>query len=208
MLRQASSALRTARIPLLGLPSGSAHPRINPRAHLNLQLASRWVSTRKPRQPSNSKPPSQLSEALHPRRAFATTPSRLARNTYNRFNSSHSARPSIFHTLLSRSKPHHFVLIGLGISGIYLYNTEVVEMTGRRRFNCVSHEAELKMGMQSYREVLAQSQGRILPDNHPVAQMVNRVLQRLIPQAPIEGADWRVHVILDDENANAFVLPG
>lgn len=64
------------------------------------------------------------------------------------------------------------------------------------------------MGEQSYREVLAQSQGRVLPDNHPLAQMVNRVLQRLIPQAPIEGADWRVHVIVDDGNANAFVLPG
>jgi hypothetical protein len=48
----------------------------------------------------------------------------------------------------------------------------------------------------------------VLPDNHPLAQMVNRVLQRLIPQAPIEGADWRVHVIVDDGNANAFVLPG
>lgn len=81
-------------------------------------------------------------------------------------------------------------------------------MTGRRRFNCVSHAAELKMGEQSYREVLAQSRGRVLPDNHPLAQMVNRVLQRLIPQVEIVGADWRVHVIVDDGNANAFVLPG
>ncbi|OKO91608.1 Mitochondrial metalloendopeptidase OMA1 [Penicillium subrubescens] len=81
-------------------------------------------------------------------------------------------------------------------------------MTGRRRFNCVSHAAELKMGEQSYREVLAQSKGRVLPDNHPLAQMVNRVLQRLIPQVDIVGADWRVHVIVDDGNANAFVLPG
>lgn len=64
------------------------------------------------------------------------------------------------------------------------------------------------MGEQSYREVLAQSRGRVLPDNHPLAQMVNRVLQRLIPQVEIEGADWRVHVIVDDGNANAFVLPG
>ncbi|KAJ5364514.1 T-complex protein 1 subunit theta [Penicillium cataractarum] len=160
--------------------------------------------------PSISK--TQSPNPIHPLpyRPFTTSHPHRARNTYNRFNSSSSSSPrqSLFHTLITRSKPHHFVLIGLGLSGVYFYNTEVVEMTGRRRFNCVSHAAELKMGAQSYREVLAQSQGRVLPDNHPLAQMVNRVLQRLIPQAPIEGADWRVHVIVDDGNANAFVLPG
>jgi len=37
---------------------------------------------------------------------------------------------------------------------------------------------------------------------------VDRVLQRLIPLAPIEGADWKVHVIADPNMKNAFVLPG
>ncbi|RMJ21701.1 mitochondrial inner membrane [Aspergillus sp. HF37] len=64
------------------------------------------------------------------------------------------------------------------------------------------------MGRQQYDQVLASSRGRILPDNHPIARSVNRVLGRLIPEAPIEGADWRVHVINDDSMANAFVLPG
>ncbi|KAJ5477314.1 T-complex protein 1 subunit theta [Penicillium diatomitis] len=208
MLRQAFASLCTAQASPPSLVSASHHLRIRPRiSHLAPQVASRWTSTRSPLPSTRSLPNYSLYKALPYRRNFATSFPRQARNTYNRFNPS-SARPSVFYTLISRSRPHHFVLIGLGISGVYLYNTEVVEMTGRRRFNCVSHEAELKMGMQSYREVLAQSQGRILPDNHPVAQMVNRVLQRLIPQAPIEGADWRVHVIVDDSNANAFVLPG
>lgn len=63
------------------------------------------------------------------------------------------------------------------------------------------------MGRESYREVLNSERGKILPDHHPLTQMVDRVLQRLIPQAPIEGANWKVHVI-KDRTANAFVLPG
>ncbi|KAL4922344.1 TCP-1/cpn60 chaperonin family-domain-containing protein [Aspergillus aurantiobrunneus] len=81
-------------------------------------------------------------------------------------------------------------------------------MTGRRRFNCVSHQQELKMGAQSYHEVLREYQGRILRQSHPLSVMVNRVLQRLIPLAPIYGANWEVHVIQDDNMVNAFVLPG
>ncbi|OOO09798.1 peptidase M48 Ste24p [Aspergillus oryzae] len=81
-------------------------------------------------------------------------------------------------------------------------------MTGRRRFNCVSAQRELEMGRQSYQEVLNENRGRILPEYHPLTMQVNRVLQRLIPQAPIEGADWKVHVIKDDNMLNAFVLPG
>lgn len=82
------------------------------------------------------------------------------------------------------------------------------QMTGRRRFNCVSYQTELKMGAQNYREILKSTRGRVLPENHPLSQMVGRVMQRLIPLAPIEGADWKVHVIKDDGMVNAFVLPG
>ncbi|KAF3394058.1 putative T-complex protein 1 subunit theta [Penicillium rolfsii] len=208
MLRQPLLALRTAHPPIATLPHQALRPRtLFPRAfHTTPEPCPRWFPTRSP---SLSPLVSHFQIPIKPlpHRPFSTSAPHSARYTYNRFNSS-SSRPSLFHTLIYRSKPHHFVLIGLGLSGVYLYNTEVVEMTGRRRFNCVSHAAELKMGEQSYREVLAQSRGRVLPDNHPLAQMVNRVLQRLIPQVDIVGADWRVHVIVDDGNANAFVLPG
>ena len=50
--------------------------------------------------------------------------------------------------------------------------------------------------------------GKILPHNHPLTRMVDGVLQQLIPQVAIEGADWKVHVIQDDGMVNAFVLPG
>lgn len=82
------------------------------------------------------------------------------------------------------------------------------QMTGRRRFNCVSRQWELNSGIQTYHEILRTERGKILPDNHPLTIMVNRVLDRLIPMAPIEGASWKVHVIHDDSMVNAFVLPG
>lgn len=64
------------------------------------------------------------------------------------------------------------------------------------------------MGEESYREVLIAERGKVLPHNHPLTRMVDGVLQRLVPQVPIEGADWKVHVIKDDSMLNAFVLPG
>ena len=81
-------------------------------------------------------------------------------------------------------------------------------MTGRRRFNILSPEHELWIGRESYKEVLNSSRGRILPEHHPTTAMVRRVLNKLIPLAPIQGANWEVHVIKDDEMMNAFVLPG
>lgn len=81
-------------------------------------------------------------------------------------------------------------------------------MTGRKRFNVISHERELQTGEESYREILSEVQGHILPENHPITRSVNSVLQRLIPQVSIEGADWKVHVIDDASTKNAFVLPG
>ncbi|BDD58036.1 hypothetical protein MAP00_003348 [Monascus purpureus] len=115
---------------------------------------------------------------------------------------------SMFARMLKAAQPHHFVIIGLGLGGIYIYNTDTVEMTGRRRFNCVSRQWELNSGIQTYHEILRTERGKILPDNHPLTIMVNRVLDRLIPMAPIEGASWKVHVIHDDSMVNAFVLPG
>ncbi|XHG01058.1 hypothetical protein AWENTII_004461 [Aspergillus wentii] len=125
---------------------------------------------------------------------------------YRRFGG--SAREPLFIRMLQNAQPKHFVIIGVVIGGFYIYNTETVEMTGRRRFNCIPAHQELKMGQKSYQDVLSDVRGRILPENHPITMKVNKVLARLIPQAPIEGANWKVHVIKDDGMVNAFVLPG
>lgn len=45
---------------------------------------------------------------------------------YRRFNN--PQRQPFLWRLLGNAKPHHFVLIGLGISGLYIYNSETVEV--------------------------------------------------------------------------------
>lgn len=115
---------------------------------------------------------------------------------------------SAFELLIQNARPRHFVIIGLGASGVYFYNTDEVEATHRRRFNCVSNARELEIGMESYREILSTERGKILPRNHQLTKMVDGVLQRLLPGVDMDASDWSVHVIRDDSNANAFVLPG
>ena len=82
-------------------------------------------------------------------------------------------------------------------------------MTGRRRFNCVSPQTELEIGDEYYAAFLrtAIARGMILSENHPLTLMVNSVSRRLVEQAPIEGVNWKVHVIKDDRIDSAFVLP-
>lgn len=90
--------------------------------------SSRWLSNQTFRRPA---PLYHPVSGLRPstRRAFASTPHPNAQynrsNQYNRFNK----RGSLFYTLIQNSRPHHFVIIGIGLSGIYLYNTDVVSVS-------------------------------------------------------------------------------
>ncbi|RJE20559.1 mitochondrial inner membrane [Aspergillus sclerotialis] len=131
-----------------------------------------------------------------PLRAFRTPPGRYRRFDQGQWS---GQQPSI---------PHIVVLLVGGAGVFYIYNLETVEATGRRRFNCIPHSKELQLGDSQYKEILRSASGHILPESHPLTQSVNRVLQRLIPEAPIEGANWRVHVINDPSTTNAFVIPG
>ncbi|KAH0366608.1 hypothetical protein KCU65_g5217, partial [Aureobasidium melanogenum] len=93
--------------------------------------------------------------------------------------------------------------------GFYIYNLEVVPVSGRRRFNIVSASTEQQSGQELYQQVVQEYQGRILPPSHPQHKLVQRVLNRLIPHSglPAETNNWEVHVIRDEQK-NAFVIPG
>ncbi|OKL59101.1 hypothetical protein UA08_05902 [Talaromyces atroroseus] len=99
------------------------------------------------------------------------------------------------------------LVVAAGGLALYVMNLETVEATGRRRFNVVSASTENQFGEQHYLEVLQEYKGRILSPNHPYTILAMRVMDRLIPHIKLEGADWKVHVIQDDEMMNAFVLP-
>ncbi|RMD40711.1 hypothetical protein DV735_g4403, partial [Chaetothyriales sp. CBS 134920] len=107
------------------------------------------------------------------------------------------------------------VVIGIGVVGgvIYVTNLEKVPFTGRLRFNVVSPQMEKEMGSASYDEILAEFGNRILPANHPYSVLTARVVERLLPASGLASADddgneWRVHVIDEPSQLNAFVIPG
>ena len=104
--------------------------------------SSRWISSLKPRRlpqqllsSSASRPASTpFSPNLRSgRRSFSADPRfhyQQNRYNYNRFGGGgRGGRGSLFYQLIQRAKPQHFVIIGVGISGIYLYNTDVVEVS-------------------------------------------------------------------------------
>ncbi|KAM4065494.1 peptidase family M48 domain-containing protein [Hirsutella rhossiliensis] len=93
----------------------------------------------------------------------------------------------------------------------YLYNSQTVPVTGRRRFNFLSDRLVARMYARSAdavaREVLNQG-GHFLSDWDPRTMAVRRVMRRLIPVSGMADLDWEIHVIADNRTANAFVMPG
>lgn len=98
--------------------------------------------------------------------------------------------------------------IGALCGGFYIANLETVPVSGRRRFNIVSATSEEEMGASVYQQTLQEFGNRLMPPSSPEYQMVQRVLRRLIPHSGIPDAKWEVHVIKDDRQMNAFVIPG
>lgn len=95
-----------------------------------------------------------------------------------------------------------------GIGGLYYYsNLETVPISGRVRFNDVSHKSEMDLSKMLYSSKLAEYRNIMLPPNHPQSIIVAKVAQRLIRVADL-NADWKIHVVDDPNIPNAFVIPG
>lgn len=109
---------------------------------------------------------------------------------------------------LWRTYRNPILVVGGGGTVFYVANLETVPVTGRRRFNVVSPETEKQLSQGAYQEILAQFEGRILPSNHRHTEIVAKVAERLIPHSGLQGEEWRVHVIDDKSQVNAFVIPG
>lgn len=58
-----------------------------------------------------------------------------------------------------------------------------------------------------YNETLKEFGNKIMPPQTKEHQMVQRVLDRLVPHSGLQGEEWEIHVI-DDDMKNAFVIPG
>lgn len=143
LARPAQCAFRSARTPLSAWAQPSAHLHASAQRPLqqsriaqslrvqpsslrhNGALYRQSISTlRSSRSPCRALGTPPISQSI--RRPFSfTARSQYQYNQYNRFGGQ-QRRGSLFYTLIQHAKPHHFVIIGLGISGIYLYNTDVV----------------------------------------------------------------------------------
>lgn len=96
-----------------------------------IAVQSRIASTRT--FASHASPFRSVSRPLHQpqSRTFSSCGRRCRNGNYNRFsNSGRGPRaPPLMYHLLSRARTEHFVIIGLGASAFYYYNTEVVEVS-------------------------------------------------------------------------------
>jgi metalloendopeptidase OMA1, mitochondrial len=112
------------------------------------------------------------------------------------------------HYIWDNHKPA-IATVGAGSGVVYVYNLEEVPITGRRRFNIISTEMEKKIRGGDYQQVLQAFRGRILPAEHPYTRMVANVVERLLPSTKdLAGDEWKVHVVDDPQQQNAFVMPG
>ncbi|KAF4982882.1 hypothetical protein FZEAL_1578 [Fusarium zealandicum] len=99
----------------------------------------------------------------------------------------------------------------LSAVGFYLYNSQTVPVTGRRRFNYLSDAVVTRWYAGAAAEIVQGIQaqgGHLLSDQDPRTIIVRRVMERLIRVSGMKDLDWEIFVIADNQTRNAFVLPG
>ena len=92
--------------------------------------------------------------------------------------------------------------------GLYYYvsNQETVPITGRSQLVDIDRQQEMALGLQSYQQILGESQ--VVPEGK-VVDLVRGIGRQLAKAASDvdPGFEWEFNVI-NSEQANAFALPG
>ncbi len=101
------------------------------------------------------------------------------------------------------------LLFAVGAAFYYFANQKTVPFTGRKQLRTMNPGQEMALGLQSYKQVLMQNRGKVLPPDQPIVQKVREIGRRLQAAAKPEdpGFDWAFNVI-DGPQVNAFALPG
>jgi hypothetical protein len=105
------------------------------------------------------------------------------------------------------------------IGGIYLYfrYQDFAPLTGRRRWLATGPDYEKIMGKEAYQQLLIQHKNNILPRNHPLSIIIERVGKRIFHAAGKFSKENHLDyfdtnnvtfTVIDSDQANAFVLPG
>ncbi len=97
------------------------------------------------------------------------------------------------------------VLFGLYLAYYYFSNQEEVPLTGRSQLVDISREQEKALGLQSYQQILSESQVLRSGQAVDLVREIGHRLAKVVDNDP--GFEWEFNVI-DSEQANAFALPG
>lgn len=106
------------------------------------------------------------------------------------------------------SKKLHIPLLAL--VSIFIFSTSLLScykapVTGRNQFIILSQSQENEMGLTAFNEVLKSEE---ISTNQSYNNAVTRVGQRIAAVSDTQDYEWDFRVIDDDEQINAFALPG
>ena len=93
---------------------------------------------------------------------------------------------------------------GLYMTFYYFHNQQRVPITGRKHLVDTSVQQDAALGLQSYQQILSESQ---VVTSGPGAEMVKRVGERLKKVVEDPGFQWEFNLIQSSQ-VNAFCLPG
>ncbi len=96
-------------------------------------------------------------------------------------------------------------LFAVLVATITLSGCQKAPGTARDQLIYISEEKEIALGVSAFRQVLASAP---LSTNPDVTLMVNRVGRRIAAAANKSSYHWEFAVIQDDDQINAFALPG
>lgn len=100
------------------------------------------------------------------------------------------------------------LLFAIGAGGYYMMNQKTVPYTDRKQLRTMKPAAEMQLGLQSYKQILADN-GPNVQRGGPVVDKVREIGAKIAKAAHDSdpGFEWAFNVI-ESEQVNAFALPG
>jgi predicted Zn-dependent protease len=103
-------------------------------------------------------------------------------------------------------RPHFkFLIIAFLLSAAIVIACYKAPVTGRSQFIILTQSEENQMGLAAFQEVLKTEQ---ISKNQQYNEAVKRVGMRIVGVADTPSYNWDFKVLKDDEQINAFALPG
>lgn len=100
------------------------------------------------------------------------------------------------------------ILFAIGAAIYYFANQETVPLTGRKQLRTMTPQAEMQLGLQSYRQILSDNRQNLITQGreYDIMQKIGTDIARAAaPEDP--GFEWAFNLI-NSNQANAFALPG